>query len=60
MPARVKRWLFVAGCVIYLVSPIDLLPEAVLGPLGLPDDALALVAAAVTALRKPTPAKGAP
>lgn len=27
---------------IYLLSPVDLLPEAVLGPLGLVDDAAAL------------------
>jgi uncharacterized membrane protein YkvA (DUF1232 family) len=30
---------------LYLVSPIDLVPEAVLGPLGLVDDAGALAAA---------------
>ncbi len=30
---------------LYLVSPIDLVPEAVLGPLGLVDDAGAVVAA---------------
>ena len=28
-----------AGALIYLVSPIDLLPEAFLGPIGLVDDA---------------------
>lgn len=27
---------------IYLLSPVDLLPEAVLGPMGLMDDAAAL------------------
>lgn len=27
---------------IYLLSPVDLLPEAVLGPMGLVDDAAAL------------------
>ncbi len=32
------------GAAIYLVSPIDLVPEAVLGPLGLVDDAGVTVA----------------
>ena len=30
-------------CVLYLFSPVDLLPELLLGPLGLPDDVLALL-----------------
>lgn len=38
---------FVAGAG-YAASPIDLLPEAVLGPLGLGDDAVAIVIAGVT------------
>lgn len=29
--------------VIYVISPIDLLPEAVLGPIGLIDDALVIL-----------------
>jgi uncharacterized membrane protein YkvA (DUF1232 family) len=33
------------GAALYLISPIDLVPEAVLGPLGLVDDAGALAAA---------------
>ena len=33
------------GAALYLISPIDLLPEAVLGPLGLVDDAGAMAAA---------------
>lgn len=28
-------------CFAYVLSPIDLVPEAVLGPLGIPDDILA-------------------
>ncbi|PHI41240.1 DUF1232 domain-containing protein [Actinobacillus succinogenes] len=28
---------------IYLLSPVDILPEAVLGPLGLVDDAAAII-----------------
>ena len=38
---------FVAGAG-YVASPIDLLSEAVLGPLGLGDDAVAIVIAGVT------------
>jgi uncharacterized membrane protein YkvA (DUF1232 family) len=29
----------IVGALIYLISPVDLLPEAVLGPIGLVDDA---------------------
>ena len=29
--------------IIYVISPIDLLPEIVLGPIGLIDDAIAIV-----------------
>lgn len=32
----------IAIILIYLLSPIDILPEAVLGPLGLVDDAAAI------------------
>jgi uncharacterized membrane protein YkvA (DUF1232 family) len=35
------------GALVYLASPIDLLPEAILGPFGLLDDAGAATAAAV-------------
>jgi uncharacterized membrane protein YkvA (DUF1232 family) len=35
------------GALVYLASPIDVLPEAMLGPLGLIDDAGAVTAAAV-------------
>jgi uncharacterized membrane protein YkvA (DUF1232 family) len=35
------------GALVYLVSPIDVLPEAMLGPVGLLDDAGAVTAAAV-------------
>src|SRR5688572_1518608 len=30
-------------CLIYVLSPIDLMPEAVLGPLGLADDVVAAI-----------------
>jgi uncharacterized membrane protein YkvA (DUF1232 family) len=35
------------GALVYIASPIDVLPEAVLGPIGLLDDAGAATAAAV-------------
>jgi len=35
------------GSLIYLASPVDVLPEVVLGPLGLLDDAGVVTAAAV-------------
>jgi uncharacterized membrane protein YkvA (DUF1232 family) len=35
------------GALVYLVSPVDVLPEVMLGPLGLLDDAGAVTAAAV-------------
>lgn len=39
------------GAALYLISPIDLVPEAILGPLGLVDDA-GVVAAAVLFIYK--------
>jgi hypothetical protein len=41
---------FVAGAG-YVASPIDLLSEGVLGPLGLGDDAIAIIVAGVTLFR---------
>ena len=35
------------GALVYLVSPVDVLPEVMLGPIGLLDDAGAATAAAV-------------
>ena len=35
------------GALVYLASPVDVLPEVMLGPLGLLDDAGAVTAAAV-------------
>lgn len=33
--------------IVYVLSPIDLLPEAVLGPVGLVDDLIAILAVLV-------------
>ncbi len=42
------RGLFAMGAAaVYLISPIDLVPEAILGPLGLVDDAGVLAAVAL-------------
>ncbi|MFD2796284.1 DUF1232 domain-containing protein [Promicromonospora vindobonensis] len=54
---------FIAGAG-YVASPIDLLSESVLGPLGLGDDAIAIIIAGVTLykavqrFRKHRPVKG--
>lgn len=45
MPPAVKRWLTIVGCTAYVFSPIDILPEAALGPFGLPDDVIAVLVA---------------
>lgn len=34
--------LLLLGAVVYVISPVDLLPEAVLGPFGLGDDVLVI------------------
>ncbi len=42
---RAKHLLVIGVCVAYVLSPVDLAPELVLGPLGLGDDLVAVVAA---------------
>ncbi|OOF69929.1 DUF1232 domain-containing protein [Rodentibacter caecimuris] len=37
------KWLKIALILIYLLSPVDILPEALLGPLGLVDDIAAVM-----------------
>jgi len=49
MLVQIVGWLFAAFCGVYLVSPIDVLPEAFLGPFGLVDDIGALVAGVLSA-----------
>ncbi len=50
------KYFLVAGVlVLYVVSPVDFFPEAILGPLGLPDDVIAVlvvVAATVNRFRE--------
>jgi uncharacterized membrane protein YkvA (DUF1232 family) len=39
---QVVGWGMAAFCVLYGISPIDIMPEAVLGPFGLFDDLVAI------------------
>jgi uncharacterized membrane protein YkvA (DUF1232 family) len=43
------RWAIAIACGIYVISPVDALPEIILGPLGLFDDVGALVAGLLSA-----------
>lgn len=47
---QVVGWVFAIFCAIYCLSPIDVLPEAFLGPFGLVDDLGAVVAGAMSAM----------
>lgn len=40
------------ACLVYVISPIDLMPEAFLGPLGIPDDLVAIVVGFRAAIAK--------
>lgn len=44
-----KEKLLIITGILYVVSPVDFIPEAVLGPLGLLDDGGAVVALLTTA-----------
>jgi len=44
-----KKVLFAVACFFYIVSPIDFMPEALLGPFGFVDDIGALVAGVMSA-----------
>ncbi|HVX12074.1 MAG TPA: YkvA family protein [Pirellulales bacterium] len=37
--SEILSWAFVVGCALFVVSPVDLAPEAFLGPFGFVDDA---------------------
>ncbi|MEE3682169.1 hypothetical protein CYK57_00461 [Actinobacillus pleuropneumoniae] len=47
-----QKWIKIIIILIYLFSPIDILPEAVLGSLGLVDDAAAILLLIQTVLKK--------
>lgn len=40
-----RAWLTIALCAVYVLSPVDLVPESLLGPFGLPDDLVAILVA---------------
>jgi uncharacterized membrane protein YkvA (DUF1232 family) len=40
---QASKWLLAALCAIYALSPVDILPEAILGPFGIFDDLAAVV-----------------
>ena len=44
-------WGFVVLCAAYTISPVDILPEVVMGPFGLCDDLGAVVAGVATAVK---------
>ena len=45
-----RAWLTIAACILYIASPVDLLPEALLGPFGLSDDLIAIAVLVKTGL----------
>jgi Protein of unknown function (DUF1232) len=54
-PARartlpIRSMVLIAACLVYLLLPIDLVPEVALGPFGLGDDVVALLVMGKTAL----------
>jgi uncharacterized membrane protein YkvA (DUF1232 family) len=51
---QIVGWVFAVFCAIYVISPVDILPEAFLGPFGLVDDlgaAVVGISSAVAAWR---------
>lgn len=51
-PMRKDKLITIVIALIYLVIPVDILPEAVLGPLGLVDDATAIFLIIRTLMKK--------
>ncbi len=51
MKPVLKSILIAVGALIYGASPIDVVPELLVGPLGFGDDALVLIAAVVAIWR---------
>jgi len=43
MTKGIGKLIVLAFVVLYVISPIDLMPEAILGPLGLIDDLLVII-----------------
>lgn len=51
-PINKAKWIKIAIILVYIFSPIDVLPEVILGPLGLVDDAAAVWLLVKTLLEK--------
>jgi uncharacterized membrane protein YkvA (DUF1232 family) len=47
---QIVGWVFALFCGVYCISPVDIIPEALLGPFGLVDDAGAAVAGVASAV----------
>lgn len=47
---KICGWATAALCGAYVLSPVDLMPEVLLGPFGLPDDIIALVVGVMSAI----------
>jgi len=45
----VVGWALAIFCGLYICSPLDILPEVLMGPFGLPDDLIALAAGIASA-----------
>ncbi|HEY4309152.1 MAG TPA: DUF1232 domain-containing protein [Pirellulales bacterium] len=50
MLVQIVGWVFALFCGVYVISPIDVIPEAFLGPFGIVDDLGAIVAGASSAI----------
>ncbi len=46
-----RHWKLVLA-VIYVLSPVDIIPEAIVGPLGIPDDILVVLGAVVSYIKE--------
>ena len=47
---QIVGWVFAIFCGVYCISPVDIIPEALLGPFGLVDDVGAAVAGVTSAV----------
>lgn len=45
---QIFGWTFAAFCGVYVLSPMDVLPEAIMGPFGIPDDIGEVVAGVIS------------
>lgn len=44
------QWLMLLVALVYVISPVDIIPELLTGPIGLTDDAAAMALIGTTAL----------